>query len=205
MKSLSWKLILIPILAIIIYVSLPSNPSTSIKQLGDSTAWMQWKKMKDESLKNNQDSPILNKEEFNGLSYFPYNPEYVIEFKLLKAKKSSRIQLQMTDGSLEELSYFGDIESKIKGQAIRLKLYQHDNGELFLPFKDKTAPQETYGGGRYMDIPISNSHDSGILIDFNYAYHPYCAYNKNYACPIPPKENQVSIRIEAGEKITQSF
>ncbi|MEY4384486.1 MAG: hypothetical protein RI995_2028 [Bacteroidota bacterium] len=205
MKSKSWLLILIPVLAIIIYVSIPQNPTESKGNSSDSTAWVRWKKDKDESMKTGADSPILNKEAFNGLQYFSYNPNFVIKFNLKKAEKIQRIPIQMTDGTTEEVSYFGDIESVVAGQSIRLKLYQHDNGELFLPFKDKTAPQETYGGGRYLDIPISSLHDSGILINFNYAYNPFCAYNKNYACPVPPKENHLGIRVEAGEKLTPGF
>jgi uncharacterized protein (DUF1684 family) len=200
MKSKSWLLILIPIIVILIYVSIPSNETKPNNTSADSTAWVQWKKEKDENLKNGEESPILNKEAFSGLSYYPYNPIFAIDCKVKKAEKNRRITLQMTDGTEEELSYFGEIEGQVQGETIQLSLYQHDNGDLFLPFKDKTAPQETYGGGRYLDIPISSLHDSGILINFNYAYHPYCAYNKNFACPVPPKENNLSIRIEAGER-----
>ena len=71
-------------------------------------------------------------------------------------------------------------------------------GDFFLPFVDATAPDETYGAGRYLDIePIG---DGKFLIDFNYAYNPYCAYNDKWSCPIPPKENRLKVRIEAGEK-----
>lgn len=205
MKSKSWLLILIPVLAIIIYVSIPQNSPKSNNSSIDSTAWVKWKNEKDESLKTGEESPIINKEAFTRLSYYPYNPSFVIEFKVQKAEKIQRVALQMTDGTKEELSYFGEITASLAGQNIRLKLYQHDNGELFLPFKDKTAPKETYGGGRYLDIPLSQLNDSGILINFNYAYQPFCAYNKNFTCPVPPKENQMNISIKAGEKLSPLF
>ncbi len=76
-------------------------------------------------------------------------------------------------------------------------------GGFFLPFKDATSGRETYGAGRYLD-----SHRPGLQqleggrfeIDFNYAYNPYCAYNENYRCPLPPAENWLKVPIHAGEK-----
>ena len=205
MKSKSWLLILIPIIGFIIYVSIPKSASTKTEKAFDSTAWVQWKKEKDEALKNGEESPITNQTAFRGLTYFSYNPSYLDTFDLKKAEKVQKVSIQMSDGTQEELLFFGKVTGTIAGQTISLLLYQHDNGDFFLPFKDKTAPKETYGGGRYLDIPISNLHDSGILIDFNYAYHPFCVYNKDYTCPVPPKENQLSIRVEAGERLTQPF
>lgn len=205
MKIKPWLLILIPILVIIMYVSIPQNTSKSTDDSKDSSAWVRWKTEKDEALKTGNDSPILDKEAFIGLSYYAYNPTYVINFQLKKAAKIQPIDIQMTDGTSEKIAFFGDIEANIGGKEIKLKLYQHENGELFLPFKDKTAPQETYGGGRYVDIPISSLHESSILINFNYAYNPFCAYNSSFACPVPPKENLLNLRIEAGEKLFDSL
>jgi len=75
-----------------------------------------------------------------------------------------------------------------------------DTNLLFVPFRDGTSGKETYGGGRYFDCeipPIGNS----ILLDFNKAYNPYCAYNPRFSCVIPPEENRLKIKIEAGEKL----
>jgi uncharacterized protein (DUF1684 family) len=69
---------------------------------------------------------------------------------------------------------------------------------LFIPFKDLTNGEDTYGGGRYLDLKIPEGET--ILIDFNRAYNPYCAYNHNYSCPIPPFENHLKVKIEAGVK-----
>ena len=71
---------------------------------------------------------------------------------------------------------------------------------LFLPFKDDTNGVETYGGGRYMDVRISTVKDGKIILNFNKAYNPYCAYNKEYVCPLVPKDNILNISIKAGEK-----
>jgi hypothetical protein len=71
-------------------------------------------------------------------------------------------------------------------------------GGYFLPFMDATSGDETYGAGRYLEIePLPGGK---LLVDFNMAYNPYCAYNEYWSCPIPPKENRLSVPIEAGEK-----
>ena len=106
----------------------------------------------------------------------------------------------MTDGTVEKMIFFAIISSEISGKQVNLHLYQHDNGNFFLAFKDLTAVRETYGGGRYVDIPSDQLQDQYIQIDFNQAYFPYCAYNASYACPVPPKNNQIAIRILAGER-----
>jgi hypothetical protein len=86
----------------------------------------------------------------------------------------------------------------VNGSAT-LQVYQDpEGGDFFLPFVDATAPEETYGAGRYLDVEAPR--DGKFLIDFNYAYNPYCAYNDKWSCPIPPKENRLKVQIEAGEK-----
>jgi uncharacterized protein (DUF1684 family) len=111
------------------------------------------------------------------------------------------VELKMTDGTTEKLILFGNIKGEIGGFTVSLILYQHEDGNFFLPFKDKTAPTETYGGGRFLDLPLTNVKNNRLRVDFNLAYNPYCAYNEDFACPIPPAENTLPIRIEAGEKI----
>jgi uncharacterized protein (DUF1684 family) len=72
-----------------------------------------------------------------------------------------------------------------------------DRGRFFLPFKDGTTGGETYAGGRYLD-PRARP-DGSLVVDFNYAYNPYCAYGEGWSCPVPPVENEVTAPIEAGE------
>ena len=75
-------------------------------------------------------------------------------------------------------------------------------GFLFLPFKDLTNGKETYGGGRFMDILIPDT--DKIILDFNKAYNPYCAFSHRYSCPLPPFENWLKTEIPAGEKLKQN-
>ena len=72
---------------------------------------------------------------------------------------------------------------------------------LFLPFNDFTNGSETYGGGRYIDLTLQDIKDDKVVLDFNRAYNPYCAYNHTYRCPIPPQDNNLDVSILAGEKI----
>ena len=94
---------------------------------------------------------------------------------------------------------WGTISFQVKGETATLTVYRHENdGEFFLPFTDLTRGQSSYGEGRYVDLePL---HHGRFGLDFNYAYNPYCAYNANWSCPVPPVENRLDVAIEAGEK-----
>jgi hypothetical protein len=92
---------------------------------------------------------------------------------------------------------YGKFRFSVDGQPAELTIYANEHG-FFLPFVDALAGQETYEAGRYLEPEVLP--DGRFVIDFNLAYNPYCAYNPLWACPIPPKENRLSVRIEAGEK-----
>jgi uncharacterized protein (DUF1684 family) len=200
MKINRWILILIPILLILIYLSLPKQAQTASKSTTDSLATVESRKNKDENFKVAEDSPIPNKATFKGLHYYPYNAFWSIMFDVTRAEKTKKIAIQMTDGSVDSLILFGKISSNIKGEDVSLLIYQHDSGDFFIPFKDKTAPTETYGGGRYLELPLTKLKENQLLVDFNQTFFPFCAYNGTFACPIPPRENVINIRIEAGER-----
>jgi uncharacterized protein (DUF1684 family) len=109
------------------------------------------------------------------------------------------------------MSLAATLSFTLYGAELSLSVYWIDvyGGGLFLPFRDGTAPAETYGGGRYLFDTVKGS-DFAILardrdtwrivLDFNYAYNPSCAYNPRWVCPLAPPENQLSVEIRAGEK-----
>jgi uncharacterized protein (DUF1684 family) len=200
MKFNRWILILIVIVSGLIYFSLPKQSQVPSKSSTDSLQIVEKRMAKDEQFKSDEESPILDKASFKGLNYYPYSANWVIPFEIERNKKVQRISLQMTDGSTDSLLVFGKAHGELSGMHVDLLVYQHDSGDFFIPFKDKTAPTETYGGGRYLELPLTKLKDNQLTIDFNEAFFPYCAYNKTFACPIPPKENQLEIRIPAGEK-----
>lgn len=157
---------------------------------------------KDRFLKESADSPLSpeQKLDFAALAYFAENGQlrFVVQPELFSQQEVESIEL--SSGAAVDYLKWGKAGFEIDGQNVELTLYRDPSGDdLFLAFKDATANAgETYGGGRYLE-PLE-SDDGSLLIDFNYAYNPYCAYNDGWACPLPPPENQLAVRIEAGEK-----
>ena len=188
----------------IIYVSIPKNQMNGPKTNEDSLASVELRKVKDKTFRDSDESPIKDKKMFKGLAYYAFNQKWIISFKVQRSEKIEKIKINMTDGSQEDMLKFGIIRAKIDGVDVTLELFQHTDGSLFLPFKDKTAPIETYGGGRYVDISLNKLNDKTISVDFNQAYYPYCAYNSTFTCPVPPKANDIPTRISAGERNFQS-
>ncbi len=91
---------------------------------------------------------------------------------------------------------------EVGGEPTQVTLFASEGSrELFLPFRDATSGTQTYGAGRYLEVEPA-SLDGTVEVDFNYAYNPYCAYNPQWSCPIPPGENWLAVPIGAGE---QSF
>jgi uncharacterized protein (DUF1684 family) len=134
---------------------------------------------------------------FSGLNYFPENPALRLELFLERSANPEPMILVTSTGDEREYVHIGQIRFDVSGAEAVLQVYEDDYG-YFLPFSDATSPQETYGGGRYLEPHELRSDE--LYVDFNLAYNPYCAYNERWSCPLPPVENRVNVRIEAGEK-----
>jgi uncharacterized protein (DUF1684 family) len=124
-----------------------------------------------------------------------------------KFKKKGKVIAVPTSGTkIKEYREYAQVKFKVDGVSYKFMVYQPVpvlpmyKDHLFLPIKDLTSPLETYGGGRYMDLKISDFKNGLVKIDFNKLYNPYCAFSDGWNCPIPPKGNHLSLRIEAGEK-----
>jgi uncharacterized protein (DUF1684 family) len=159
----------------------------------------QFRKDKDDFFRNEPQSPLdeQQKREFAGLKYYPESLSLRLELKLEKKPQPEVVILPTSTGEAREYLHAGQIQFLVGGEQAILQVYDDDYG-YFLPFVDATAPEETYGAGRYLE-----PHDLGdglLQVDFNLAYNPYCAYNERWSCPLPPKENRLKVRIEAGEK-----
>lgn len=146
-----------------------------------------------------------NPSSFTGLKYFEVNPDYRISATLTPIKDKKVVRLATNDGLENRYLEYGYAEFAIGDTRCKLLILElmesgPNRGTLFLAFADDTSVSETYGAGRYMDVKkVPGS--SSILLDFNKAYNPYCAYSDKYSCPFPPKENLLSVAIRAGEKI----
>ena len=155
--------------------------------------------MKDRYFRSDAYSPIEDRLNFEGLNYYPPNLDYRYTLPLNPVETEEEIIFQ-TSTDDEQLYYkAGTIDFEVDGQPARLAVYRsphHD--ELFLPFRDATSGNETYGAGRYLEPQELGSGE--LLVDFNLAYNPFCAYSDSYSCPLPPFENHLKIAIRAGEK-----
>lgn len=157
---------------------------------------------------NKEKSPLTDDDlkQFSELDFFPIDTNFIVIANLKFHKDSKAFKMQTTTDRLPIYKIYATASFNLKGREFKLKIYQNvkliqtadfeDN--LFLPFTDRTNGNTTYGGGRYMDLEISDG--DTILIDFNQTYNPSCAYNAKYSCPIPPKANHLDIDINAGVK-----
>lgn len=162
----------------------------------------------DKEFKNPKISPLPEEEitTFEGLPFFEVNKALIFEAEFRRTPYESPFAMQTsTDGESIYVKY-GEVYFTIDGKEHTLNVYQSQrlstNPEyadyLFVPFTDATTGETTYGSGRYLDLHIPEG--KTVLLDFNRAYNPYCAYNARYSCPIPPAENRLEIPIKAGVK-----
>jgi len=196
MKFNKWFLFLIPIIAILAYFSIPT--AKPVEETGADV--LKIRRDKDDAFKSGEESPIKDKTSFKGLKYYSFNKDYIVDFVLEKAEKAKTVELKMTDGTTEKLILFGNLKGEIGGFTVSLLLYQHENGDFSYRLKTKPPPQKPMEADVFRFTP-NKCKNNRLRVDFNLAYNPYCAYKEDFACPIPPAENTLPIRIEAGEKI----
>ena len=143
---------------------------------------------------------------FQGLDFFEFDSIYVVKAKIEETKESLPFKMKTTTDIPADVRKYADLFFQITDKEFELSVYENLEYEgvegyenyLFLPFLDETNENETYGGGRYLDLFL-NGTDS-IIIDFNKAYNPKCVYDENFSCPIVPRKNFLNTRIEAGVK-----
>ncbi|PKB71704.1 MAG: hypothetical protein BZY87_04340 [SAR202 cluster bacterium Io17-Chloro-G6] len=162
-----------------------------------------FRKAKDQYFGGDQDSPLTfeQRKRFRGLQYFPENSKLKFVLSVEEFSRDDRNVIQMATSTGETASHlrWGQLKFEVDGTPVVLTVYRNvDGDEYFLPFTDVTTGRESYSGGRYLDLPATG--DGRLLLDFNYAYDPYCAYNPHWSCPIPPAENRLPVAITAGEK-----
>lgn len=151
--------------------------------------------------------PEEDLKDFQGLDFFPLDKDYIVEGKVKKTPDEASFSIPTSDPAVEkEYVKYGEAHFTFQGDDYTLNLYEpkggYDDPEyedyLFVPFTDLTNAKDTYEAGRYLDIekPGGNT----LIIDFNQAYNPYCAYAAGYSCPIPPEGNNLDVAIKAGVK-----
>lgn len=138
------------------------------------------------------------RETFAGLSYYPLNPDLILDLPLDRDVSTQPLVMETSTGDRREYARAGKVHFEVDGEGAEVTVYASEDGELFLPIRDATSGKETYGAGRYLEPVMLD--DDHVLVDFNYLYNPYCAYNEMYSCPLPPRENWLKVPIRAGEK-----
>ncbi|MDG1039357.1 MAG: DUF1684 domain-containing protein [Polaribacter sp.] len=156
-------------------------------------------------------SPLTKEglKKFKKLAFYPIDEKYKVVAKLEKTINAPVFEMPTTTDRKPLYIKYGTVTFTIDGVEQKLPIYQNKDAfippqyinYLFLPFTDKTSGNGSYGGGRYLDLLTTDEKKDGtILIDFNKAYNPLCAYNESFSCPITPKENVLSVEILAGVK-----
>ncbi|WP_430966107.1 DUF1684 domain-containing protein [Spongiimicrobium sp. 2-473A-2-J] len=190
-----------PILLAVIFFNLSLSGQDTIQSAEE------FQKELEEDYRNPEKSPLKQRaKDFKGHAFFAIDSTYRVRANFVRTLNALPFQMQTTTSRTPTYEKYGEATFEIHGEVMVLNIYQSHNlretaeykDYLFLPFNDATNGEETYAGGRFLDLEIPEG--DTILIDFNKAYNPYCAYAKEYSCPIPPKENTLAVKILAGVK-----
>ena len=161
------------------------------------------------SYKDASKSPLKKKDlkGFKGLDFFPVDSTFIVIATLVKTKNAPTFEMATTTDRKPLYKEYGTLNFTLKGTACELTIYRSQDDlrdekykdYLFLPFTDATSSNESYGGGRYMDVMTTSENTDGTIeLNFNNTYNPYCAYNAKYSCPLTPRKNHLEVEIKAG-------
>ncbi|RKR12351.1 hypothetical protein CLV91_2477 [Maribacter vaceletii] len=169
---------------------------------------IEWQKELNEEYEDPETSPLPDRyrKDFKTLDFFEPDTTFVVIADFERTPEAIPFLMPTTTDRQSEEVVYGIATFILKGKKHKLEIYQNRKlmlqeeykDYLFLPFIDKTNGKQTYGGGRYIDLSIPEGNT--IVINFNKAYNPYCAYNKKYSCPIVPGINSLDIEVLAGVK-----
>ena len=151
----------------------------------------------------------LKQEDLGNLDFYPPDAKAKVKATFVRTPHDEPFELPTYSGITRTYRKWGVASFEWEHDSIRLALYENMTlrgnpayqDYLFLPFKDETNGQTTYGGGRYINMSKADTEDGKIIIDFNKCYNPWCAYSDGYNCPVPPVENHLPFAVEAGEKM----
>ena len=161
---------------------------------------------------NHPDTTPLKEDEighFQGIAFFPIDLNYRVHADFTAIENGITHPFPTSAHKIKYYKEYGKINFTIHSKLFELTIYQSDppiegyETSLFLPFMDETNGETTYGGGRYLDLEISDIVNQKVWVDFNQAYNPYCAYSAYYNCPIPPATNYLETEIKAGVSYKQ--
>lgn len=175
---------------------------------GGVEAWTAWRMRRDELFATHPQSPVPpgRRDTFTAMAFFPYDPSWRLLAEVAPAEDAGPHAPPALAAAGARFIRAGTAVTQREGQPIRLPLMWLDayGGGLFLPFRDATNGDETYGGGRYLIDQVKGADlgvapDGRLVLDFNYAYHPSCAHDARWTCPLAPAGCHVPGPVRAGE------
>lgn len=196
------------LLFLLLVVTIASCNSQKKKSLIGETEYQQ---KENNRFKDASKSPLKKKDlkNFKGLDFFPVDSSYIVKATLTLTPDAPIFEMKTTTSRVALYKPYAIASFNLQEKEHQLIIYQDQENltstqfkdYLFLPFTDDTSGNESYGGGRYMDVFISDiSSNNTVILNFNNTYNPYCAYNEKFSCPITPRKNHLDIEIKAGIK-----
>jgi len=170
-------------------------------------AWQRWRAARDELFATHSQSPLPQeaRDAFTGLAYFAYDPDARVLAEV-EGRAPTPLEIATSDGASYRFTRFGAASFELGGRRCALDLYWLEGygGGVFLPFRDETSGVDTYGAGRYLLDTVKGA-DLGtkagrLVLDFNFAYNPSCAYDPRWTCPLAPAANRLALPVRAGEQ-----
>lgn len=152
--------------------------------------------------------PLTDEADLSYVQFYAADSTYRVTATVERIPNAEPFEMPTYNGKTRPHVAYALLSFVLNGKPQQLTLYRNLNviripefrDYLFLPFKDATSGTETYGGGRYLDLRTGDIQNGHVTLDFNKAYNPYCAFKEGYPCPIPPKNNLLTVPVEAGEK-----
>lgn len=156
-------------------------------------------------------SPLdsTDRPKFKGLTYFEVDPDYKVEAKVEHIDELQLVRMPTSNNKEKEFFRWAHLSFQIDGRDLVLTAFKRydpfgkwpmTHNVLFIPFTDETTGNDSYGTGRYIEMELPAENAKTLTIDFNTCFNPYCAYGSGWSCPVPPIENKLNIRVEAGVK-----
>lgn len=194
------------------YHDVVEQETTTISQVNAIQDILDFQQELDKEFKDPETSPLPDRYrmDFEGLDFFEPDTNYIVNAKFSRTPEALPFLMPTTTDRKSKEVLYGIAHFTLNGENHQLEIYQNQElmlqekyrDYLFLPFTDDTNGEETYTGGRYIDLTIPNG--NSIVLNFNKAYNPYCAYNKKYSCPIVPSVNALRTKVMAGVRAFES-
>jgi uncharacterized protein len=182
----------------------------NVREAGqEKQSWLDWRNARDLLFASHPQTPLESTEDFDGLPYFGFDPAWRVEARFIGDDEVEAVVSHSGEGSTR-FRRIGLVEFEIAERTENLDVLWLDayGGGLFIPFRDATNGTSTYGGGRYLVDTVKGadlgSTDDGLILDFNYAYHPSCVHSNRWSCPLSPPANTLDFEVTAGEKLRRS-